>query len=452
MKIKINILTAALYIAVILFSCGILSGFCFDTHFCYGETETEAIANCSEEEIQNALHAPAVQANTITSYDTYLEAYFTNLTENFGYNYKGSCGYVAAGMLLSYFDNYYSDNIIPERYDERTDGTERNMNLRKNSPGTMNDNYLFDMYNDRGNDLAQISAQEYYNYLKDYENYSFHAKLILFANDTCGLYNFKANNKEYSCGITMNDLIRVIHLYLYYERGYDWGPDFWFKYPKSKDEDSIKQFIIDQIDAGLPVCTMIGKVNYNGTKSYHFVVAYAHDDSGNIFVHSGWHSNYYSTRETIYNLGYDFYDDAFILNFFVPEHIHSDNYAVTRGGETSYYCYCSDEIVTYKHAEHNYTCKYVNIDADTHKAYCICEDYKIQNHAYNERCKSVSAEKHYAYCKCGVGGEFEHLWKIYSDPSLSPGRYVKCSNCGFIKKLTDENVNVTLSVRKEEYL
>ena len=99
MKIKINILTAALYIAVILFSCGILSGFCFDTHFCYGETETEAIANCSEEEIQNALHAPAVQANTITSYDTYLEAYFTNLTENFGYNYKGSCGYVAAGML-----------------------------------------------------------------------------------------------------------------------------------------------------------------------------------------------------------------------------------------------------------------------------------------------------------------------------------------------------------------
>lgn len=197
---------------------------------------------------------------------------------------------------------------------------------------------------------------------------------------------------------------------------------------------------------------MIGKVNSNGTKSYHFVVAYAHDDSGNIFVHSGWHSNYYSTRETIYNLGYDFYDDAFILNFFVPEHIHSDNYAVTRGGETSYYCYCSDEIVTYKHAEHNYTCKYVNIDADTHKAYCICEDYKIQNHAYNERCKSVSAEKHYAYCKCGVGGEFEHLWKIYSDPSLSPGRYVKCSNCGFIKKLTDENVNVTLSVRKEEYL
>ncbi|MBR2968200.1 MAG: hypothetical protein IKC35_05460, partial [Clostridia bacterium] len=49
---------------------------------------------------------------TVTSYDTFLEAYYRGLTQNFGHNYQKSCGYVALGMLLSYYDTYLDDDII----------------------------------------------------------------------------------------------------------------------------------------------------------------------------------------------------------------------------------------------------------------------------------------------------------------------------------------------------
>ena len=346
-------------------------------------------------------------------------------------------------MIFSYYDNYFTDDIIPEKYDRRSVGTGTNMINRHNSPGVMKDDYLKSV---TGKEPKYVSAQEYYNYLLEYEDISFHAKLILFANNVKRMYKF--NDNDNPCSSSMSDIMYVAHCYLYYERGFTPFENFSRKVIEDDNEENIKKFIREEIDKGFPVYTSIEDAKGEG----HAVVAYAYDSSGEIYFHTGWHG--YGTRQTVTSISYKKIYRAAAVEFYIKadEHKHTDNYEITGVEESRYYCYCSDEIVTYKHAEHNYTCKYVNIDADTHKAYCICEDYKIQNHAYNERCKSVSAEKHYAYCKCGVGGEFEHLWKIYSDPSLSPGRYVKCRNCGFIKKLTDENVNVTLSVRKEEYL
>lgn len=31
-------------------------------------------------------------------------------------NSAGSCGYVAVASALSYYDNFYNDDIIPEKY------------------------------------------------------------------------------------------------------------------------------------------------------------------------------------------------------------------------------------------------------------------------------------------------------------------------------------------------
>lgn len=51
------------------------------------------------------------------SYDmlrpTFLSAYFDYLETNFGTNDKGSCVYVSIGMLLSYYDTFLNDDIIP---------------------------------------------------------------------------------------------------------------------------------------------------------------------------------------------------------------------------------------------------------------------------------------------------------------------------------------------------
>ena len=47
--------------------------------------------------------------------------YFKNLTENIGYNEtSSSCGYVALGMLLNYYDTSLNDNIVEEKYEVNT--------------------------------------------------------------------------------------------------------------------------------------------------------------------------------------------------------------------------------------------------------------------------------------------------------------------------------------------
>ena len=57
--------------------------------------------------------------NTRTTYlDNYFSTiYFDNLNYNLGENVKGSCGYVAIGMYLSYLDTYWDDDIISEYND-----------------------------------------------------------------------------------------------------------------------------------------------------------------------------------------------------------------------------------------------------------------------------------------------------------------------------------------------
>ena len=56
--------------------------------------------------------------SNIYTYSSFQESYFDNLTINHGMNFLGSCGYVGIDMLLSYYDTYLSDNIVPEQYDK----------------------------------------------------------------------------------------------------------------------------------------------------------------------------------------------------------------------------------------------------------------------------------------------------------------------------------------------
>lgn len=338
-------------------------------------------------------------------------------------------------MIFSYYDNYFTDDIIPEKYDRRSVGTGTNMINRHNSPGVMKDDYLKSV---TGKEPKYVSAQEYYNYLLEYEDISFHAKLILFANNVKRMYKF--NDNDNPCSSSMSDIMYVAHCYLYYERGFTPFENFSRKVIEDDNEENIKKFIREEIDKGFPVYTSIEDAKGEG----HAVVAYAYDSSGEIYFHTGWHG--YGTRQTVTSISYKKIYRAAAVEFYIKadEHKHTDNYEVIGGDESDYYCYCSDKIVTYKHTEHNYNCKYEKINADTHKAYCICENYSILNHAYNERCKSVSAEKHSAYCKCGASAEVKHFWRPYSNPLYSPGQYVQCKFCGFVKKSTGDQVALFL--------
>ena len=69
--------------------------------------------------------------------DEFASYYFYNLKENFGYNTHGSCGYVAAAMMLSYYDTLLNDNIIDEGYDKICTLTSLDLEDPHSSPGIL---------------------------------------------------------------------------------------------------------------------------------------------------------------------------------------------------------------------------------------------------------------------------------------------------------------------------
>lgn len=78
--------------------------------------------------------------STLYQDDEYSSYYFKNLTDNFGNNMKGSCTYIAFAMLLSYYDTYWDDTIIPESYDMITMLSTNKLGLNVESPGIYTEN------------------------------------------------------------------------------------------------------------------------------------------------------------------------------------------------------------------------------------------------------------------------------------------------------------------------
>lgn len=51
-----------------------------------------------------------------------MESYFANLDKYMPNNSAGSCGYVAVSSVLSYYENFYKDDIMSEKYNLRHKG------------------------------------------------------------------------------------------------------------------------------------------------------------------------------------------------------------------------------------------------------------------------------------------------------------------------------------------
>lgn len=69
-----------------------------------------------------------------------MTTYFHNLYRNIGYNRFNSCGYVATGMLLSYYDTFWDDGFIAEKFDySRTPDYNSSRGIVKYSPGVRNE-------------------------------------------------------------------------------------------------------------------------------------------------------------------------------------------------------------------------------------------------------------------------------------------------------------------------
>lgn len=324
--------------------------------------------------VSSSINGTDYYSSSFSDYTDFQTSYFDNLTYNFGVNYKGSCGYVAIAMLLSYYDTYYSDNVIAEGYDIVSNGSSYNMVERRNSPGVLKDMYSTSNNTDDG---FGLTAAEYYNFVSSMANVSLHSKLITIGASQ-GYYDFSDNNNP--AGTNFNSRKQVITAYLN-TRGLSYSLDYRNYDDANTSSQDVRNYTINKIKAGIPVLLSVG-----GARGGHVVVAYDYDSANDlIYCHMGWNAN--TTHCTIESYGYNIYKTALTINF-NGSHSHSNNYRVTtvtnNVPHSVNYCYDSPSIYTYNpHPYHSYYRHYSYYSNTQHKAYCECGEYILKNHEYN---------------------------------------------------------------------
>ena len=410
------------------------------------------------------------QASTDGPYlDSFMAYYFYNLESTFPNNKAGTCGYVAVGMVLSYYDNFLNANIIPEKYEGLFKGVNSNIdndftNSGK-SPGVKS--AVSVSVAERNKDLfVEVDMPEIYNgtdYELDYKAYYENMLAVLDnatsedANDVLlqsKLFQLE-KERDYFSSLRWEDYtstsggltnIQVGNLFYYYLS------ELGLERVETKDDDgnvisllpgqfrdrscfnlageNVKIKIREYIDFNIPVILGISsEAGANGKKRLHYVVAYDYDDDGNIYCHFGWGSD--EKHITIESEGYVNIDTYITLEINTP-HVCDDNYIYNGVG----YCYHNEEINTYNHT-HYFTngIDYENIDGVLYHT-IQCEDCfetrENQTNHCHTMCEYISQSEHKATCICGDYIYKPHsvkLSEIYTD---ARGRRVgSCTGCGF---------------------
>lgn len=296
------------------------------------ETAAGSVDYLSEIGVENELNS--MSTDKILSYDTYLEAYYSGLTQNMGENVRNSCGYVSLAQILSFYDSYLDDSIVPEKYDIISSGSDSNINGRSNSPGVMNDKVVVD------------TGAEYLDEMYRLKDQSLHAKLITIGNEL-GYYGTDAHGvvkrleEGNECLTTLSERIEILKAYLD-EIG------FAGKYTIHNALDQIpvvnqvnlESFVIQNIKQGYPV--VLGAKEKESDEIGHVMVCHSYDGQ-NIRCNLG------TTRYGFsYNVKskFHYFTDAIVLQFKDMTHKHSYNYEIVSSGKKTQHCYCESGLLT----------------------------------------------------------------------------------------------------------
>lgn len=301
---------------------------------------------------------------------------------------------MAIAMLLSYYDTYLCDDIIPEQYDINSYGESNNMIIRRNSPGILKDAIVSPIdYKNNGYGF-DLSANEYYSFMLSLQNTSLHAKLI-----TLGAQRgyFDYNDDKNPCGTNFIHRYNIINDYLTNVIGYKLDKDYSIESFNGESSlsmsKSVRQFTIEQVVKGNPVLLFISK------GSGHVVVAYDYDSSNDkLYCHMGWNAS--QTHTIIEEQSFSRYKSALVINF-KSSHKHSNNYAVSnKTSRVNYYCYHDSNILTYSKSHvHGYSSYYESYSNQKHKAYCECGKYALLAHSINSSTKRTINGHIYGNCK-----------------------------------------------------
>lgn len=345
---------------------------CFaSTHegICFSSTEKNNPGSSflTENEFYNSFYKGLVSVGSTKQNENMIK-YFSNLYDYSPLNSIASCGYVSFAQYLSYYDTFYNDSIIPEKY-ERNQGSVSSLEIARTiSPGVERTSY------------PAKSGNELYTYIQNNKGSDYQAYLMSIVNDS-----YERDSTTYRCSTHMRDYHYIVDsISALSEAAYTYKKPSDFvsgaKYSDDKVVSGFDAYVKGILDKNEPV--MLHVATGEGTyEHYHSVVAYYYDEKG-IHANFGWGKT--STDFIIDGSGY-YITEAGKIDFSKVEETHSNNYLVN--GE--HYCGCG------KSTNHIY--EYTLYTERKHKAACRCGYYKYESHTVT----SGSSSKLFAICtKC----------------------------------------------------
>ena len=292
--------------------------------------------------------------------------YFQELTENYSQNPKSSCTFVATTMLLSYYDTYLNDDIIPEQYDAVSDRL-------GSSPGVFRES------------VESKKSSEFVPELIAMKEKSLQGLLMYIA----GLFDYELGS------INNQQREQVLIYYFNNYTDFDYGVDYTFTHlsvsidPKST-QSQVEEFVEDKINAGEPViyCYDFGTnksidPSTDPERSGHAAIAHSYSNN-DIYVHLGDDKDMYGNNMnnySNYNLSnkdyyaYTIATGAFSINFNI-EHKHSNNYVID---DDDYYHLLQCPCGYYTYETHNTIVTETGAPRckDCNKAFSLNESFNI---------------------------------------------------------------------------
>lgn len=267
-----------------------------------------------------------VNYTSSTSFD--LKGYFQNLHKFSPYNSEGSCGYVSLIQVMSYYDTFYNDGIIPEVYDRHSSSALTETVAKLSSPGVLRQSY------------SASSGLSYYEYCHATMDYDLQSRLTVINNIRTGTDNNDVFiNEDGNTEPYFNPSIGLFNYKSILDSFYENSITVSAFRKFSREQAIYISWIKQNIDEGTPVIVHIKKTG--DTSSEHAVVAYDYDDDG-IYANFGWNAG--STHLPLLggSAGYDQVVTAATLDYSTNKHVHSDNYIIA--GEEHCGCNISDEV------------------------------------------------------------------------------------------------------------
>ena len=335
---------------------------------CNGICETEttntlSLSSTSDDDLERINSSP-------------MRNYFYNLRGNYGFNSMGTCAYVALGMLFTYYDAYYNDNLVPEEYEVHGNLTTLDAYTTAVSPGS----WEIRRYPTATNYNAYVN-----NMYSEYGDKSLHANLLKLGYDM-----------GYDNGLSMPEVLDLLEEYLADNSSIDddrWMINYVYneKYAQKVPgenytySEKLLQSVINLVNIDIPVYLALATSDFA-----HAVIAYDYDENTDtLYAHFGQENTkiHYNVFEE-----YDYIMGYLTLN---PKdlHSHSNNYDLGNSSNRTEICSCS--LPNHKHS---YT--YKSISTTQHIKKCVCGYSTTQSHRFTQR----GAGRYISYLICGDCG------------------------------------------------